>query len=92
MPQSAIKLGWTWTVWLRSALTIIGMTPSRNTDASAIAEYSRANCSPDVACSIWNTWHVVNFSHLDGLVLRVYDWSPLDQFPELIEGAALNGG
>ena len=42
-------------------------------------------------CSILHTMHVVNFSHLDGLVLGVYDWSPSDQFPDLIEGADLNG-
>ena len=43
------------------------------------------------ACSISLNLHVVNFAHLDGLVLRVYDWRSLDQFPDLIEGADLNG-
>jgi len=42
-------------------------------------------------CSILHNLHVVNFSHLDGLVLGAYDWSSLDQFPDLIEGAELDG-
>jgi hypothetical protein len=42
-------------------------------------------------CSIVLTLHVVNFGHLDRLVLCVYDQSPLDQFSELIEGADPNG-
>ena len=41
-------------------------------------------------CSIPHNLHVVNFSHLDGLVLGVYDWSSLEQFPDLIEGANLD--
>ncbi len=38
-------------------------------------------------CSILYILYVVNFAHLDGLVQAAYDWCPLDEFPELIEGA-----
>jgi len=27
-----------------------------------------------------NTFYVVNFAHLDALVVRVYDWAPLNHF------------
>ena len=43
-------------------------------------------------CSIVDTLHVVNFSHLDGSVLAAYDCSSLDQFSNLIEGAELDDG
>jgi hypothetical protein len=41
-------------------------------------------------CSISLTLHVVNFAHLDGLVVCLYHWLSPDEFPELIEGADQN--
>jgi hypothetical protein len=41
-------------------------------------------------CSISLTLHVVNFAHLDGLVVCIYHWLSPDEFPELIEGADQN--
>lgn len=41
-------------------------------------------------CSIPLTLHVVNFAHLDGLVVCIYHWLSPDEFSELIEGADAN--
>jgi len=42
-------------------------------------------------CAILRTLQVVNFGHLDGLVVEVYDWSRWSKFLGLIKGAEPNG-